>query len=99
LVLGAEVAMAGGCLFDTGLFRLTNVAKKIFCVQDFASNVTVIELTVPKMMALIFSLLGQEQSLSIVGTATTLYFLRMFLTAWKCDEIHCCGVLLCGLTA
>jgi hypothetical protein len=87
LVLGAQVCTAGKCVFDTGLFKLGLVSADLYRVRDFASDGTVLELTSSNTIDKLCAQLGKEQSNAILGTAATLYFLRMFLTARNSDGI------------
>jgi hypothetical protein len=89
LVLGAQVCTAGNCVFDTGLFKLGLVSADLYCVRDFASDGTVLELTIPNTIDKLCAQLGKEKPKAILGTAATLYFLRMFLTSWNSDGIPC----------
>jgi hypothetical protein len=89
LVLGAHVCTAGKCVFDTGLFKLGLDSADLYRVGDFASDGTVLELTSPDTIDNLCAQLGEEQANAILGTAATLYFLQMFLTAWNFDGIPC----------
>jgi hypothetical protein len=80
------VCTAGNYVFDTGLFKLGLVSAYLYRVRDFASDGTVLELTSPNTISKLCAQLGKEQSKAILGTAATLYFLRM---AWKSDGIPC----------
>jgi hypothetical protein len=89
LVLGAQECTTGNCVFDTGLFKLGLVSADLYCVRDFASDGTVLELTSLNTIDKLCAQLGKEQSNTILGTAATLYFLRMFLKAWNSDGFPC----------
>jgi hypothetical protein len=81
------VCTAGNCAFDKGLFKLGLASADLYRVRDFASNGTVLELTSPSTIDRLCAQLGKDQPKAILGTAATLYFLRMFLTAWNSDGI------------
>jgi hypothetical protein len=69
------------------------VSADLYRVSDFASDGTVLELISPNTIENMCAQLGKEQSNAILGTAATLYFLRMFITAWNSDGIPCCTII------
>jgi hypothetical protein len=87
LVLGSYVVTCGSGYFDVGLLNKAGVDRDLFRVSDYSSDCVILKLCSLETISKLMLLVGSESPHSIVAIAMSLYFLRMFLTAWNSEGI------------
>ena len=91
LVLGTIIVVGGKAIFDVGILHLAGVPQELYRINDYASDVLVLQLcsssTINKLLTLLLT--SNEDPLNISFMAITLYFLRSFICAFNSVDLSC----------
>eukprot|EP00918_Siedleckia_nematoides_P032584 GHVU01070779.1.p1 GENE.GHVU01070779.1~~GHVU01070779.1.p1 ORF type:complete len:762 (+),score=80.80 GHVU01070779.1:258-2543(+) len=81
IVLGSRSLTMGDSVIDPGLLMVAGVNSDLYRVQDFTSDLLVLQLCSGNTLQQLLSIQASEDVSSIVVTGLTLFFLRVFLIA------------------
>eukprot|EP00918_Siedleckia_nematoides_P101514 GHVU01221756.1.p1 GENE.GHVU01221756.1~~GHVU01221756.1.p1 ORF type:complete len:529 (+),score=56.22 GHVU01221756.1:54-1589(+) len=79
VVFGSSIITMGNGLVDPGLLMAAGIKKDLYQVSDFASDGIVLQLCSGATMGKLQALLPYEDVISVLVTALTLFFIRIFL--------------------
>eukprot|EP00918_Siedleckia_nematoides_P019598 GHVU01041807.1.p1 GENE.GHVU01041807.1~~GHVU01041807.1.p1 ORF type:complete len:777 (+),score=97.28 GHVU01041807.1:224-2332(+) len=87
VVLGSKVVTMGDSAVDPGLLMAAGVKKELYCVSDYASDGSVLQLCSLDTLQKLESIMPQEDAGSVVVTGLTLFFTRLLLVAVNAKHV------------
>ena len=82
---GNNVKIIRRCFIDTGLLTLANIAKYLWQVKDFASDLLVLCLTLAETVMMVMSLPTRDTS-SSDAICATLFLMRTHFFSVNCTD-------------